>query len=146
MSDVSLLQSFVDLERRVDRLETIEKPAVAMPFLQETVTPYTVSPTTVGYFLQYAPILLHRVRTAFFVNGANSGANYWTFSYREDAGGTTVYTFNTSTYAGVQWNLDNSAPSAQPPAANIVCRLTVTKTGAPGPLYCVPALYALFQT
>jgi hypothetical protein len=145
MSDVSFLQSFVDLERRVERLETIEKPAVALPYNPATaLQPYAAN-NTIGYFLQYAPIQLHRFRCGVFVVTTNNGANYWTVALYELKTTTIVAQFSTQASAANTYLLFDISPS-QPASDNVMFRLDIGKTGAPGNLTLVPSLYALFQT
>jgi hypothetical protein len=147
MSDVSFLQSFFDLERRVERLETIEKPAVALPYNPAVaLMPWAATLTGAGYFAQHKPSVIHRVRIVFYVTAPNDGANYWQFYLPELSSATTVYLRTTAASTAATWTLFDDVATNQPPSANRAIRFDVIKTGNPGTLYAIPALYALFQT
>lgn len=88
-------------------------------------------------------LMIEYLRTAVHVATTNNGSNYWTGTLADQAGGAIGggVSWNTSADAADTWvyktNTVNAALSAK-----LEVQLTLVKTaGAPGQIYCVPAMF-----
>lgn len=74
-----------------------------------------------------------------YIVGTNNGSNYWTIDLN-DASNAARATFNTSTQAGSTWSGGHRSTgtfTGNPFAtSNMYFEIKITKTGAPGNLYC----------
>ena len=137
------------LVRRIGDLEAFEREfrlkqfgsggggTIFLPFgvytsinpMSVTSLPYAASIDRDVTFIQWGQ--------AWFVDGANSGAAFWTIYLRRVSDNSTINSFSTAAGAGSVWtlNTDTTWDIGTGSAADILYYVRCEKTGAPGNLY-----------
>jgi hypothetical protein len=146
MSVILELQRQINaLQRDVERVRTVDKPAAFLPF-----SDFTTQGTTTNTYIALCSVL--RVYTyirwtqVILVATTNDGSNYWTVTL--DDGGTTIKSFNTSAispnvFAGFEYDYSTlTQPASTPP--NGFVGVQIAKTGSPGGFYwAAPAVQTI---
>lgn len=131
------------VRREIAGMLPIEVGGYLLPFTQRLVNPITSTNFLGDYPIIRPGTVLKLFSCSVYVVAPNNSTNYWVISI-ENASGVDMMTVNTqSGVTAAVWTRISTETVIVPITSEVIMTLILTKIGAPGALFTLPAVYVL---